>query len=238
MRRSNSSRISVSGFPDLLRCHGIYPALLVLHDLAAVQSVLLQGECHLAGGGARTFQRGSNNSIGTPGTEYLNYSEGEKKVSTAYYGEAVINYDRTFADRHKVTGMLIGTIRHSIIGNAGSLEASLPSRNLGLSGRFTYGYDSRYLLEFNFGYNGSENFASGQQFGFFPAYSVAWNIAEESIIKKHLKWLNMFKLRYSYGKVGNDNVGTRFPYVEKFGTWDEDGYYYGDIGTVIIIIPD
>ena len=70
-----------------------------------------------------------------------------------------------------------------------------------------------------------------QQFGFFPAYSVAWNIAEESIIKKHLKWLNMFKLRYSYGKVGNDNVGTRFPYVEKFGTWDEDGYYYGDIGT-------
>ena len=93
------------------------------------------------------FNDGGNASIGTPGTEYLNYNEGEKKVSTAYYGEAVINYDRTFADKHQVTGMLIGTIRHSIVGNAGTLEGSLPSRNLGLSGRFTYGFDSRYLLE-------------------------------------------------------------------------------------------
>ena len=50
----------------------------------------------------------------------------------------------------------------------------------------------------------------------FPAYSVAWNIAEEPIIKKNLKWMNMFKLRYSYGKVGSDNIGTRFPYLELF----------------------
>lgn len=82
------------------------------------------------------FNDGGNASIGTPGTEYLNYNEGEKKVSTAYYGEAVINYDRTFADKHQVTGMLIGTIRHSIVGNAGTLEGSLPVAQPGALGAF------------------------------------------------------------------------------------------------------
>ena len=80
--------------------------------------------------------------------------------------------------------------------------------------RFTYNWNYRYFIDFNFGYTGSENFAAGHRFGFFPAISGAWNIAEESLIKKHLKWMNMFKIRYSYGKVGNDNLGnTRFPYL-------------------------
>ena len=78
----------------------------------------------------------------------------------------------------------------------------------------------------------------GHRFGFFPAISGAWNIAEESLIKKHLKWMNMFKIRYSYGKVGNDNLGnTRFPYLydietmtKKDGdkTVDTGGYNFGD----------
>ena len=70
-----------------------------------------------------------------------------------------------------------------------------------------------YFIDYNFGYNGSENFAKGDRFCFFPAFSLAWNIAEEPFIKKHLKWMNMFKVRFSYGKVGNDNVGTRLPYL-------------------------
>ena len=164
------------------------------------------------------FNDGSNNSIGTPGTEYLNYSEGEKKVSTAYYGEAVINYDRTFADRHKVTGMLIGTIRHSIVGNAGSLEASLPSRNLGLSGRFTYGYDSRYLLEFNFGYNGSERFAPNKRWGFFPSIGGGWVISNEKFFGSLKNVVSELKLRASYGLIGNDQIGRaedRFFYLSR-----------------------
>ena len=161
------------------------------------------------------------------------YSSGQRKE----YLEAELHYNRTFGD-HMLGAVLKysqdKTTNTSHNGNTDSYEKivqSIQNRHQGFAGRFTYGWKYRYFFDFNFGYNGSENFASGQQFGFFPAYSVAWNIAEESIIKKHLKWLNMFKLRYSYGKVGNDNVGTRFPYVEKFGTWDEDGYYYGDIGT-------
>lgn len=69
-------------------------------------------------------------------------------------------------------------------------------RHQGLSGRFTYGWKYRYFVDFNFGYNGSENFATGHQFGFFPAYSVAWNMAEESFIKEKSPWINMFKVRY------------------------------------------
>lgn len=153
------------------------------------------------------FNDGGNASIGTPGTEYLNYTEGEKKVSTAYYGEAVVNYDRTFADKHQVTGMLIGTIRHSIVGNAGSLEASLPSRNLGLSGRFTYGFDSRYLLEFNFGYSGSERFASNKRWGFFPSIGGGWIISNEKFFSGVKKVISDLKLRVSYGKIGNDQIG-------------------------------
>ena len=107
----------------------------------------------------------------------------------------------------------------------------IDKRHQGLAGRFTYGWKYRYLFDFNFGYKGSENFAPGHQYGFFPAYSAAWNIAEEPIIKKHLKWMNMFKLRYSYGKVGNDVVGDndqRFPYLSTFGA--SGGFNYADIG--------
>lgn len=153
------------------------------------------------------FNDGGNASIGTPGTEYLNYNEGEKKVSTAYYGEAVINYDRTFADKHQVTGMLIGTIRHSIVGNAGTLEGSLPSRNLGLSGRFTYGFDSRYLLEFNFGYNGSERFSSNKRWGFFPSIGGGWVVSNEKFFAPLKKVISDMKLRVSYGLIGNDQIG-------------------------------
>ena len=86
-------------------------------------------------------------------------------------------------------------------------------------------------MDFNFGYNGSENFAPNHQFGFFPAYSAAWNIAEEPIVKKHLKWMNMFKLRYSYGKVGNDTMNDRFPYLPSFGNSSGNGFNYSDLET-------
>lgn len=164
------------------------------------------------------FNDGGEGSIGERGTEYLNYSEGEKRVSTAYYGEAVVNYDHTFAEKHKVTGMLIGTIRHSIVGNAGTLEASLPSRNMGLSGRFTYGFDARYLMEFNFGYNGSERFAPNKRWGFFPSIGGGWVISNEPFFGALKEVIPQLKLRASYGLIGNDQIGRaedRFFYLSK-----------------------
>src|SRR3546814_15932648 len=73
--------------------------------------------------------------------------------------------------------VLIG--RNALDANAGSLSESLPKRNLGLSGRFTYNYDSRYFTEFNFGYNGSEKFDRGQRWGFFPSFGAGWAVSNE-----------------------------------------------------------
>ena len=153
--------------------------------------------------------------------------------------EAELHYSRGFKHHH-----LGGTLKYNqsskikTVGLGDDLKEGIARRNQGLAGRFTYNWNYRYFIDFNFGYTGSENFAAGHRFGFFPAISGAWNIAEESLIKKHLKWMNMFKIRYSYGKVGNDNLGnTRFPYLydietmtKKDGdkTVDTGGYNFGD----------
>ena len=153
--------------------------------------------------------------------------------------EAELHYSRGFKHHH-----LGGTLKYNqsskikTVGLGDDLKQGIAKRNQGLAGRFTYNWNYRYFIDFNFGYTGSENFAAGHRFGFFPAISGAWNIAEESLIKKHLKWMNMFKIRYSYGKVGNDNLGnTRFPYLydietmtKKDGdkTVDTGGYNFGD----------
>ena len=153
--------------------------------------------------------------------------------------EAELHYSRGFKHHH-----LGGTLKYNqsskikTVGLGDDLKQGIARRNQGLAGRFTYNWNYRYFIDFNFGYTGSENFAAGHRFGFFPAISGAWNIAEESLIKKHLKWMNMFKIRYSYGKIGNDNLGnTRFPYLydietmtKKDGdkTVDTGGYNFGD----------
>lgn len=99
------------------------------------------------------------------GTEYLNYNEGAKDVTTTNYMEAAMSYNRDF-DEHGISGMLVFTRRTQQNSNAGDLQKSLPYKNQGLSGRFTYSYDKRYFAEFNFGYNGSERFAENERYGF------------------------------------------------------------------------
>lgn len=141
--------------------------------------------------------------------------------------EAELHYNRAFGDHHVNTTVKYNQDSKIQTYNIGTdLKNSIPYRHQGLAGRFTYDWKYRYYLNFNFGYTGSENFASGNQFGFFPAMSTAWNIAEEPVIKERFKWLDMFKIRYSWGKVGNDNVGTRFPYLYTIGT--SGNYQWGD----------
>lgn len=153
----------------------------------------------------------------TSGSEALNYSGTDKDVTTAMYFEGAINYDRTFKDKHAVTAMMVYTIRNQIVGNAGSLEASLPTRNMGLAGRFTYGYDSRYFFEVNFGYNGSERFDKKNRWGFFPSVGFGWLISNEPFYGDNLKKvLSNLKIKATYGLVGNDNIGSssdRFFYM-------------------------
>jgi len=153
--------------------------------------------------------------LNTDGTEYLSYVPGPRVLNTANYIEAAVNYAHNFGVNN-VSGMLIGTMRNYLTANATDLQSSLPYRNEGVSGRFTYGYDNRYLAEFNFGYNGSERFASNNRFGFFPSVGLAWNLHNESFFHAVSGVINTFKLRATYGLVGNDQIGSssdRFYYL-------------------------
>jgi TonB-linked outer membrane protein, SusC/RagA family/TonB-dependent outer membrane receptor, SusC/RagA subfamily, signature region len=154
--------------------------------------------------------------------------------------EAEIAYGRNFGD-HNIGSVLKYTqdnyVNTSSIGS--DIMQGIARRHQGLAGNVSYGYMNRYLFNFNFGYNGSENFAKGHQFGFFPAYSAAWNIAEESFVKDNIDWIGMFKIRYSYGEVGTDNSSTRFPYLADYGNYsrntgagDQEIYYnWGDLNS-------
>ena len=175
-------------------------------------------------------QRDSNGEIvfKKVAEKQLMFHESSASGNRRQFLEAILQYDRRFGD-HSVGGTLKYTQDEYVNTQSTAGYDWLPNRHMGLAGRITYGWKYRYMVDFNFGYNGSENFAPGNQFGFFPAYSVAWNIAEEPIIKKNLKWMNMFKLRYSYGKVGSDNIGTRFPYLELFES--RNPYNWGDYNT-------
>ena len=145
------------------------------------------------------------------GTEYLGYGElpGEREQSSSFYFEGSLNHARDFG-KHSVSSLLVFQARQSLNANAGSLQLSLPYRNLGLSGRATYAYDSRYFLEFNFGYNGSERFDKNNRFGFFPSAGAAWLISNERFWENIKPVVNNLKLRYSYGLIGNDQIGSAY----------------------------
>lgn len=133
-----------------------------------------------------------------------------KTASTNYYLnlQYSINYERDFG-LHRVTGMAL-VQRDSWQQYA----ADLPYNMLGISARATYAYNMKYLMEVNLGYNGSEQFAKKKRFGFFPAFSAGWVVSNERFLEKN-KTITNLKLRASYGKVGNDQLGSnRFLYLD------------------------
>ncbi len=170
------------------------------------------------------------------GREYLDYLEGQKEVASTFYAESALDYDRTFGEDHTVSGLLVGIMRQYLKGNAGDLQRSLPSRNLGLSGRFTYAYQTKYFVEFNFGYNGTERFSANERFGFFPSAGVGWYVSKEKFWEPLLPTFSKLKLKATYGLVGNDAIGSdsdRFFYLSNVNLndgnrgfkWGADGGY-------------
>jgi len=147
-------------------------------------------------------------------------SEGEKRE----FLEWEIHYDRTIG-KHNFGAVTKYTQSSKVFTqNIGTdLKNGIARRNQGLAGRVNYNYKSRYFIDFNFGYTGSENFHEDNRFGFFPAISGAWNIGQEPLLK-NVKWIDMFKIRYSYGKTGNDDLnGVRFPYLYTLQSEVPDG---------------
>lgn len=148
----------------------------------------------------------------------VSYSESGWSKSRKFYFEAGVDYRRSFA-KHNVSAMLLVTGERY---TANGLKYNVPRGYYGIVGRVTYGYAERYFAEFNMGYNGSENFAPGKRFGFFPAVSAGWALSNEPFFPKNniVTWL---KFRASYGQTGNSNIGgSRFMYLP--GTWGTYGY--------------
>lgn len=167
----------------------------------------------------------------TTGQNYLNYSDTGKDVTSTLYFEGQTMYQRKFKELHDVSGMLV-FIARDFLKPSDNLQKSLPARNLGLSGRFTYGYDTKYFVEANFGYNGSERFDKNNRFGFFPAMGLGYLISNESFYPSNLRTvLDNVKLKYTWGKVGSDNIGDendRFFYLSEVNPSNNDrGYTFG-----------
>jgi TonB-linked SusC/RagA family outer membrane protein len=150
--------------------------------------------------------------------EYLSYSRSTPSADTFFYLQTALDYNKQLGD-HNFNATLIGTAQQTVNSNAidpktnaVSLQYSLPYRNLGLAGRATYGYKSKYFAEFNFGYNGSERFSDSHRYGFFPTIGASWVVSNEKFWNP--SFIDRLKFRASYGLVGNDAIGAqRFYYL-------------------------
>ena len=140
--------------------------------------------------------------LGTSGKQYIAESGITRSGDRTIFMQFQINYTRQFG-KHNVGGMLMYMQRDF-------KKDVLPNRNQGFSGRFTYDYGQRYLLEFNFGYNGTERLAKGDRFEFFPAASLGWVVSNEAFFEPLRDKIDNLKLRASYGLVGSDETGTDF----------------------------
>ena len=152
------------------------------------------------------------------GDTFLQYSPGSRNINTVFYLESALEYNKEVADRHNLNGLLVYIMRQEKNGIADNLLLSLPNRNLGLSGRLAYNYDSRYFGEFNFGYNGSERFSKEHRWGFFPSVGLAWMLSNEAFFSDLNNLFPQFKLKATYGLVGNDAIGSnndRFYYLSQ-----------------------
>lgn len=161
--------------------------------------------------------------VGTSGTDYIAQSDISKASDQTFYMDARLNYTRMFG-LHHVSGMLMYMQREY-------RSNVLPTRNQGLSGRVTYDYGQRYLLELNFGYNGTERLAKGERFEFFPAVSLGWVVSNESFFEPLTKVIDNLKIRGSYGLVGSDETGLlsgahHFLYIDDV-TLNDIGYTTG-----------
>lgn len=156
----------------------------------------------------------------------LSYGVNNGANKKTYY-ELKSDYSKVI-DKHTIAAMALFNQSEYIDITAGNAIGNLPARSRGYAGRLTYDYDGRYLLEGNFGYNGSENFPQGQQYGFFPSASAGWIVSREKFWGEN-NIINFLKFRGSYGKVGNDRIGgRRFLFLTTVNTRDAQSYRFGD----------
>ena len=164
------------------------------------------------------------------GDEQLSYAIGRDGTMTRYL-EGSLNYNRLFNEKHRVGALFLYNQKIHTKTQAGDSSSSLPYKNQGIAGRVTYAFKDTYFAEVNVGYNGSENFARGHRFGFFPAVAAGWMVSHEKWFEPFTKTVDMLKLKGSYGKVGNDDIGGQRRWVyESTIVNSSDSWYYGKNG--------
>ena len=189
-----------------IRFQGAYNINTYYSESRLIQPALYQAVGRNADGSLNTVLRIASQaaSFGKSTSQYRKY-----------HFESTLNYDRVFNHDHRVSGLLYYYMSDAKNSNdANSNMSSIPFRYQGISSRLTYGYKDTYMVDLNFGYTGSENFASGHRFGFFPSVAVGWIPTNYEFVRKALPFMNFLKLRASYGTVGNDKITRkRFPYL-------------------------
>ena len=162
------------------------------------------------------------------GASSMGYSKSSAGSKT-FYLETSLTYNRDFG-KHSVGALFLFNLKSKKDVQAADINKSIPYRTQGIAGRLTYGYDNRYFIEGNFGYNGSENFSPGKRFGFFPSIAAGWMVSEEKFFEPLERVVNKLKLRASYGSVGNDNIGGNRRFIYN-GTFVSEGSYMFGNGT-------
>ncbi|MDI9882684.1 SusC/RagA family TonB-linked outer membrane protein [Flectobacillus longus] len=136
-----------------------------------------------------------------------------KSTSRVLNLQFMVNYDRTFDSKHHVYALGLFNRSSTEAANSNAVYNFIPNNFQGYSGRVGYDYKNRYLVQFNMAYNGSDRFVKDKRFGLLPAVSAGWNISEEPFYKNSFpKFMDLLKIRGSYGIVGNDALGNSFSY--------------------------
>ncbi len=161
---------------------------------------------------------------------YITVSSSSNSGRTVLNLEASANYEHSFQSAHRVSAMFLYYLRERTNTHPGyDYWETFPYKSLGIAGRATYSYRDRYFTEFNFGYNGSENFSPGHRFGFFPSAAVGYIISNEPFWDNLKNVVSLLKLKASIGKVGNDQIGggRRFGYNTTMDTEGISGFTWG-----------
>lgn len=230
----------------LLRGLGSYDSYY-LHNVVRSQGIVSSSIVYLPD------ETGNISMLFKPsGEKFLVNSSDSWGRNRKMHGELALEYKRSFG-KNNVGGLVLGTLDKKWYTTSSTNDTyySIPLTYMGAVGRFTYDYASKYLLEVNMGYNGSENFPANNRFAWFPAFSMGWNVAEEKFIKNIINEdvLTKFKIRASHGVVGNDATsgGMRFLYLDseyksgggavlgdKASPTNQSGYVAGKLGNPLV----
>lgn len=180
--------------------------------------------------GNLTYDDNNGDGIWDPvhtGNNDLSFGIGRDGTMTRYM-EGSLNYTRLFNEKHRVGALVLYNQKVLTKTQPGDGNNALPYKNQGIAGRVTYAFRDTYFAEVNMGYNGSENFARGHRFGFFPAVAAGWMASNEAWFEPATKVVDMLKFKASYGKVGNDDIGGQRRWVYESSIANTDGWQYGE----------